>query len=109
VAPGTVTLPLCSRRNASPFWIMLLLSLDGLEHGMIPGVVRPSRAAASRRQQTQMVEHIGARGRSARFWQASSVSRQLHCLPGPVFPLFDDLVGTHEHGWRHVEAFAVLK
>src|SRR5262245_44984020 len=27
VAPGTVTLPLCSRTNASPFWIMLLLVL----------------------------------------------------------------------------------
>jgi hypothetical protein len=25
LAPGTVTLPLCSRANASPFWIMLLL------------------------------------------------------------------------------------
>src|SRR5262249_53212528 len=34
-APGMVTLPLCSRTNASPFWIMLLLSLGVLEHGMI--------------------------------------------------------------------------
>src|SRR5262249_38717372 len=34
-APGTVTVPLCLRPNASPFWIMLLLSLGVLEHGMI--------------------------------------------------------------------------
>src|SRR5262249_59838002 len=34
-APGTVTVPLCSRTNASPFWIMLLLSLGMLEHRMI--------------------------------------------------------------------------
>src|SRR6266480_4830848 len=27
VAPGMVTVPLCSRPNASPFWIMLLLVL----------------------------------------------------------------------------------
>jgi hypothetical protein len=33
--PGTVTLPLCSRTNASPFWMMLLLVWGGLEHGMI--------------------------------------------------------------------------
>jgi hypothetical protein len=34
--PGTVTLPLCSRTNASPFWIMLLLVWGRSEHGMIP-------------------------------------------------------------------------
>jgi hypothetical protein len=36
VVPGTVTLPLCSRANASPFWIMLLLVWRRSEHGMIP-------------------------------------------------------------------------
>ena len=35
LAPGTVTLPLCSRTNASPFWIMLLLVLGRLDNGMI--------------------------------------------------------------------------
>ena len=35
LAPGTVTLPLCSRGNASPFWIMLLLVSGRPEHGMI--------------------------------------------------------------------------
>src|SRR6516225_1220685 len=34
--PETVTLPLCSRTNASPFWIMLLLVWGRSEHGMIP-------------------------------------------------------------------------
>src|SRR5262249_55373820 len=34
-APGTVTLPLCLRPNASPFWIMLLLVLGKLDNGMI--------------------------------------------------------------------------
>src|SRR5262249_40715740 len=34
-APGTVTLPLCSRTNASPFWIMLLLVLGRPDNGMI--------------------------------------------------------------------------
>jgi hypothetical protein len=29
------TLPLQSRPNASPFWIMLLLSVGALEYGMI--------------------------------------------------------------------------
>lgn len=36
-APVTVTVPLCSRTNASPFWIMLLRFLGRLEHGMTPG------------------------------------------------------------------------
>src|SRR6516225_6392519 len=36
LVPGTVTLPLCSRTNASPFWIMLLLVWGRSEHGMIP-------------------------------------------------------------------------
>ena len=35
LVPGTVTLPLCSRANASPFWIMLLLVLGRLDNGMI--------------------------------------------------------------------------
>jgi hypothetical protein len=35
LAPGTITLPLCSRANASPFWIMLLLVLGRWDHGMI--------------------------------------------------------------------------
>src|SRR5262249_34091026 len=34
-APGTVTVPLCSRPNASPFWIMLLLVLGTTDHGII--------------------------------------------------------------------------
>src|SRR5262249_43218777 len=42
--PETVTLPLCSRTNASPFWIMLLLSLGVLEHGMIDASRTPDRA-----------------------------------------------------------------
>ena len=33
--PETVTLPLCSRTNASPFWIMLLLVLGRPDNGMI--------------------------------------------------------------------------
>jgi hypothetical protein len=36
VAPGTVTLPLCLRPNASPFWIMLLLVWSRLDNWMIP-------------------------------------------------------------------------
>src|SRR5436190_18898653 len=38
LVPGTVTLPLCSRTNASPFWIMLLRVWGRLEHGMIPAL-----------------------------------------------------------------------
>jgi 1,4-dihydroxy-2-naphthoyl-CoA hydrolase len=34
LAFGTVTVPLCSRTNATPFWIMLLLVLGRSEHGM---------------------------------------------------------------------------
>ena len=34
--PGTVTLPLYSRTNASPFWLMLLLVWGRLDNGMIP-------------------------------------------------------------------------
>jgi hypothetical protein len=34
-SPGTVTLPLCSRTNASPFWIMLLLVSGSTDHGII--------------------------------------------------------------------------
>ena len=36
VVPGTVTVPLCSGTNASPFWIMLLLVWGRLDNGMIP-------------------------------------------------------------------------
>jgi hypothetical protein len=36
LVPGTVTVPLHSRTNASPFWIMLLLVAGRSEHGMIP-------------------------------------------------------------------------
>jgi hypothetical protein len=32
---GLTTVPLQSRPNASPFWIMLLLSSTAFEHGMI--------------------------------------------------------------------------
>jgi hypothetical protein len=35
LAPGTVILPLCSRTNASPFSIMLLLVWGRSEHGII--------------------------------------------------------------------------
>src|SRR5260370_9341055 len=44
LAPGTVTLPLCSRPDASPFWIMLLLVWRRSEHGMIA----PQRRLPSR-------------------------------------------------------------
>jgi hypothetical protein len=37
-APGTVTLPLRSQTNASPFWIMLLRVRVRLDHGMIPAL-----------------------------------------------------------------------
>ena len=40
LASGTVTLPLCSRTNASPFWIMLLRVSGRLRHGMIPAFAR---------------------------------------------------------------------
>jgi hypothetical protein len=43
LAPGTVTLPLCSQPNASLFWIMLLLVSGRLEHGMIS--VAPAQGA----------------------------------------------------------------
>ena len=35
LTPGTVTVPLCLRTNASPFWIMLLLVSGRLDNGMI--------------------------------------------------------------------------
>src|SRR5262245_30729890 len=35
VAPGTVIVPLCSRTNASPFSMMLLLVWGRWDHGMI--------------------------------------------------------------------------
>jgi hypothetical protein len=35
LARGTVAVPLCSRPNASPFWIMLLLVSGRLDNGMI--------------------------------------------------------------------------
>jgi len=35
VAPGTVTIPLRSPPNASPFWIMLLRVFGTLDNGMI--------------------------------------------------------------------------
>jgi hypothetical protein len=40
--PELTTLPLQSRPNASPFWIMLLLSVGALEHAMIK---QPNRVA----------------------------------------------------------------
>src|SRR6516225_7503667 len=51
-APGTVTVPLCLRTNASPFWIMLLLSLGVLEHGMIDAGRTPKAAATASGQFT---------------------------------------------------------
>jgi hypothetical protein len=38
LVPGTVTVPLRSQPNASPFGIMLLLVWGRPEHGMIPTV-----------------------------------------------------------------------
>jgi len=35
LTPGTLTVPLCLRTNASPFWIMLLLVSGRLDNGMI--------------------------------------------------------------------------
>jgi hypothetical protein len=35
LVPGTVTVPLCSQTNASPFWIKLLLVFGRLDNGMI--------------------------------------------------------------------------
>jgi hypothetical protein len=50
--PGTVTLPLCSRPNASPFWIMLLLVSEqtGSWHdpGWQPNTRRPHQALGDR-------------------------------------------------------------
>jgi hypothetical protein len=43
--PGTVTVPLRSRTNASPFWIMLLLVLGRLDNGMIR-IWQPDTGAA---------------------------------------------------------------
>src|SRR5258708_28217515 len=39
--PELTTLPLQSRPNASPFWIMLLLSVGALEHGVIKQIAAP--------------------------------------------------------------------
>src|SRR5262249_53210433 len=39
--PALTTLPLQSRPNASPFWIMLLLSVGALEYGMIKQIAAP--------------------------------------------------------------------
>jgi hypothetical protein len=39
--PALTTLPLQSRPNASPFWIMLLLSVGPLEYGMIKQIAAP--------------------------------------------------------------------
>src|SRR5258708_19494789 len=39
--PELTTLPLQSRTNASPFWIMLLLSVGALEYGMIKQLAAP--------------------------------------------------------------------
>jgi hypothetical protein len=44
LAPGTVILPLCSRANASLFWIMSLLVSARADHAMIvsAGHFRPN-------------------------------------------------------------------
>jgi hypothetical protein len=39
--PESMTVPLQSRPNATPFWIMLLLSVGVLEHGMIKQIAPP--------------------------------------------------------------------
>jgi hypothetical protein len=68
LVPATVTLPLCSRTKASPFWIMLLLVWGRSEHGMIEGadalvaelagVLEHERAVTSaRRRRSTWSEH----------------------------------------------------
>ena len=65
-APGTVTLPLRSRTNASPFWIMLLLVWGRLDNGMIPfwqpdtGVAKmPSTEPTPQRPADQLTWALG--------------------------------------------------
>ena len=64
--PGTVTLPLRSRTNASPFWIMLLLVWGRLDNGMIPfwqpdtGVAKmPSTEPTPQRPADQLTRALG--------------------------------------------------
>ena len=64
--PGTVTLPLRSRTNASPFWIMLLLVWGRLDNGMIPfwqpdtGVAKmPSTEPTPQRPADQLTQALG--------------------------------------------------
>ena len=66
LVPGTVTLPLRSRTNASPFWIMLLLVWGRLDNGMIPfwqpdtGVAKmPSHRANPQRPADQLTRALG--------------------------------------------------
>ena len=63
---GTVTLPLRSRTNASPFWIMLLLVWGRLDNGMIPfwqpdtGVANmPSTEPTPQRAADQLTRALG--------------------------------------------------
>jgi hypothetical protein len=77
LAPGTVTLPLCSRPDASPFWIMLLLVWRRSEHGMIS----PQRRLPSR-----------FRGRTWR--DGGSWQRQHH----------GDQLGKHHGDWWSCDA-----
>src|SRR5262249_39223027 len=65
-APGMVTLPLCSRTNASPFWIMLLLSLGVLEHGTIERGPNAGGRAPDYESGGQEFESLRARQRNQR-------------------------------------------
>src|SRR5260370_7628756 len=77
LAPGTVTLPLCSRPDASPFWVMLLLVWRRSEHGRIS----PQRRLPSR-----------FRGRAWR--DGGSWQRQHH----------GDQLGKHHGDWWSCDA-----
>ena len=61
--PGTVTLPLRSRTNASPFWIMLLLVWGRLDNGMIPfwqpDYKMPSTEPTPQRAADQLTRALG--------------------------------------------------
>src|SRR5436190_9188613 len=62
LAPGTGTLPLCSRTNASPFWIILLLVWGKLEHGMIPAVAPHHARELARDGKAEPSAAVAARG-----------------------------------------------
>src|SRR5262249_47605821 len=57
-APGMVALPLCSRPNASPFWIMLLLVLGKLDNAMIRVRVAMACATLAQRPGLKLTFHM---------------------------------------------------